>query len=603
MLQISKRNAALEVLSKYWGYDNFWPFQEEAITSILDSRDTLTVLPTGGGKSICFQVPALISSGTAVIVSPLISLMKDQVDYLQEIGVAAECLNSSLSSNDQVDVIKRLKAGKLKLIYLAPERLKLQWMQDFLKEIKLSFFVIDEAHCISHWGHDFRQDYRALGVIKEQFPGVSVHAFTATATSYVQKDIIKQLKLESPHFYIGSVDRSNLTYRMLRRQGNLTKSLVDIIKKYPQEGGIIYCLRRSDVDKISKRLSDLGYRNLPYHAGLSPQRRKKNQDQFLKERVPIIVATIAFGMGIDRSNIRYIIHAAMPKSIEHYQQETGRAGRDGLPAACYLFYSGSDYQIWKTISAHSLDKKVMMQKLNAIYNFAGSPCCRHRYLVNYFGQDYKKDNCQACDYCLGELAMVEQPLLLAIKILTAVQEIGEKFGANQIVDILKGDLTERVKSWYHDQLSTFAILDNQTKVFIRNIIDQLLSQGILAREDQYKTLFVTSLGKKVLASQFIPKLAKPAITEKKLEKKIKSKKDLSFKNIDEKLFEALRFKRRQLAQEKGVPAYIIFGDKTLKDMAKTKPITQQEFATVFGVGQAKLTKYGKIFTKIIREYL
>ncbi len=602
MLQISKRKAALEVLSRYWGYNNFWPFQEKAIASILDANDTLTVLPTGGGKSICFQVPALISAGTAVIVSPLISLMKDQVDYLKEIGVSAECLNSSLSSSDKVEVMRRLKAGKLKLIYLAPERLKLQWMQDFLKEIKLSFFVIDEAHCISHWGHDFRQDYRALGVIKEQFPGVCVHAFTATATSQVQKDIIKQLKLESPHFYIGSVDRPNLTYRMLRRQGNLTKSLIEIIEKHPHQAGIIYCLRRSDVDKISKRLSDLGYRNLPYHAGLSPQRRKKNQDQFLKERVSIIVATIAFGMGIDRSNIRYIIHAAMPKSIEHYQQETGRAGRDGLPADCYLFYSGGDYQTWKTISAHSLDKKVMMEKLNAMYNFAGSPRCRHRYLVNYFGQDYKKGNCRACDYCLGELAMVGQPLLLAIKILSSVQEIGEKFGANQIVDVLKGDLTDRVKSWRHDQLSAFALLNNQTKIFIHNIIGQLLSQGVLAREDQYKTLFITGLGKKVLASEFIPKLAKPIIAEKKSGKKLKIKKDLDFSNIDEELFEALRLKRRQLAQAKGVPAYIIFGDKTLKDMAKTKPITQQEFATVFGVGQAKLNQYGKIFTKIIREY-
>ncbi|MCF7917136.1 MAG: ATP-dependent DNA helicase, partial [Candidatus Omnitrophica bacterium] len=514
MLQTSKRNAVLETLSKYWGYRDFWPFQEEAIASILDSNDTLTVLPTGGGKSICFQVPALVSKGTAVIISPLISLMKDQVDYLKQIGVAAECLHSSLNSEEKVKIMQQLKSGRLKLIYLAPERLSAEWMQNFLKAIKISFFVIDEAHCISHWGHDFRQEYRQLGVIKEQFPGISIHAFTATATEQVQKDIIKQLKLKSPHLYKGSVDRPNLTYRVFRRDKNLINSIEGIIQKHSEEAGIVYCLRRADVDRISKKLNDLGYKNLPYHAGLSAEVRKKNQDQFLAEKVSLIVATVAFGMGIDRSNIRYIIHAAMPKSIEHYQQETGRAGRDGLPADCYLFYSDSDYQTWQAISANSQEQEVMISKLKAIYNFAGSFSCRHRYLTNYFGQSYRKDNCQACDYCLEEFEMINDPLVLTVKILTCIEEIDQKFGTNQIVDILKGNLTKNVENWRHDQLSTFALLKDETKLFIRNIVEQLLAQGVLAREGKFKTLFITELGEKPLAAKFVPKLAQPAIVEK-----------------------------------------------------------------------------------------
>ncbi|MCF7869734.1 MAG: DNA helicase RecQ [Candidatus Omnitrophica bacterium] len=603
MLQTSKRNAVLEILSKYWGYSDFWPFQEEAITSILDSEDTLTVLPTGGGKSICFQVPALISPGVAVIISPLISLMKDQVDCLKEIGIAAECLNSSLRSQDKVKIMQRLKTGKLKLIYLAPERLNTDWMKSFLKEIKLSFFVVDEAHCISHWGHDFRPNYRQLNLIKDQFPGVAIHAFTATATPQVQKDIIKQLKLNSPHFYKGPIDRPNLTYRMFRRDNNLVKSILKIIEKHPNQAGIIYCLRRKDVDKISKKLNGLGYKNLAYHAGLSPEARKKNQDKFLQEKVSIIVATVAFGMGIDRSNIRYIIHAAMPKSIEHYQQETGRAGRDGLPADCYLFYSGSDYQTWKVISNNSQNQEIMLNKLNTMYNFAGYPSCRHRYLANYFGQDYKKNNCQTCDYCLKEIEMIENPLLLTVKILTCTKETGERFGANQIVEVLKGAFTKNIERWGHDQLSTFSLLKNKNKSFIRNIIEQLLAQGIIGRENKFKTLFITSLGQKALDGNFAPQLAKPIIVEKKTKKVYKNKEDQKWQNFNQKLFEILRQKRSQLAANQGVPAYIIFGDKTLKDMARTKPITQKEFAIVFGVGQAKLVKYGKIFTKIIREYL
>lgn len=598
-------NTIQNVLSEYWGYDSFRPFQEAAISSILDSKDTLTVLPTGGGKSICFQVPALICEGMAVIVSPLISLMKDQVDYLKEIGIAAECLNSSLSSGDKTQVMHRIKSGNLKLLYLAPERLSLESMREFLREVKLSFFVIDEAHCISHWGHDFREDYRGLGIIKDEFNGVCVHAFTATATSQVQEDIVKQLKLESPHFYIGNVDRPNLTYRMSRRSGNLIPYIVDVIKKRPDEAGIVYCLRRVDVDRISEKLNSLGYQNLPYHAGMPNEIRKRNQDAFSAEKVSLIVATIAFGMGIDRSNIRYIIHAAMPKSIEHYQQETGRAGRDGLPADCYMLYSGSDYRTWEYLLGYSTHGKVTRDKLNAMYNFCGRLGCRHRYLVNYFNQTYQNEDCKACDYCLGEFEELSEPLIVAQNILSCVKQVREKFGASHVVDILKGNLTYNIERWKHERLPAFSSLQSETKVFIRNMVEQLLEQGFLDRELEFKTLFITDSGYKVFSGDILPKLAKPITIQKKkeVEKKRKVRRDVDWEGIDEELLQILRAKRRQLAEEKNVPAYIIFGDKTLKDMARVKPVSEEGFSTIFGVGEAKLIQYGEIFTKMILKYL
>jgi len=593
------------VLAKYWGYKSFRLFQKKAILSILDSKDTLIVLPTGGGKSICFQVPALICEGMAVIISPLISLMKDQVDYLKDLGINAECFNSSLSPGEKNRVIQQIKSKTLKLLYLAPERLMLHSVRELLKEIKLSFFVIDEAHCISHWGHDFREEYRQLGVLKEEFPGISVHAFTATATSQVQEDIVRQLKLESPHFYIGSVDRPNLTYRMLRRSGNVIPHIIDVIKKHPEEAGIIYCLRRADVDKISEQLNTLGYDNLPYHAGMSTESRKRNQNKFSAEKVQLIVATIAFGMGIDRSNIRYIIHAAMPKSIEHYQQETGRAGRDGLPSDCYMFYSGSDYRTWEYLLGFSEHGKVMRDKLSMMYNFCGRPGCRHRYLVNYFNQDYQNENCRACDYCLGEFDLVENSLAIAQKILLCVKEIRQRFGSNHIADILKGNLTDNIQRWKHDKLQSFASMNEHTKLFIRHIIEQLLEQGFINWEMEFKTLSITKSGQAVIEGDIVPKLAKPLTVKKKkeVEKKRKARRDIDWEEIDEDLFNALRAKRRQLAEQKGVPAYIIFGDKTLKDMARVKPVSRDEFSSVFGVGEAKLAQYGDVFTRLIREHM
>ncbi|MBI4650269.1 HRDC domain-containing protein [Candidatus Desantisbacteria bacterium] len=561
------KNSALMVLSKYWGYKTFLPFQEEAILSILDSKDTLTVLPTGGGKSVCFQVPAIISEGMAVIISPLIALMKDQVDYLKDIGIEAECLNSSLDQNTQRNIINKILNGSLKLLYISPERLMFKHERELLKRVKLSFFVIDEAHCISHWGHNFRVD--------------------------------------SPHIYTGNIDRPNLTYRLLHRSGNVISQIVDVIKKHHNEAGIIYCLRRTDVDEISLKLNNLGYRNLPYHAGLSDNIRKKNQDEFSLEKIPIIVATIAFGMGIDRSNIRYVIHAAMPKSIEHYQQETGRAGRDGLPSDCYMFYSGHDYKIWEYMLSDSSCREVMLSKLKILYNFCTRPECRHRYLVNYFGQQYYRANCGSCDYCLGEVETVSDALIIGQKILSCVVRVNEKFGADHVSNILKGNLTENISRWGHEKLSTFALLSGESKVFIRFMIEQLLGQGFLIRDKEFLTLSVTESGRRLLKGEIVPVLAKPVAGSKKkeIEKKHKTKHEKEWTGIDETLFELLRAKRADLAREKSIPAYIVFSDKTLRDMAEIKPVSADQLRGVFGVGEVKLRQYGDIFLKLIKEYI
>lgn len=595
----------LSTLTKYWGYTSFRPFQEEAIRSILSERDSLTVLPTGGGKSVCFQVPALIREGMAVIISPLISLMKDQVDYLKDIGISAECLNSSLTAAGQRAIIEKIGQGNVKLLYISPERLLLPEMRDTLRNVKLSFFVIDEAHCISHWGHNFREEYRLLRVIKDEFKNSSVHAFTATATEEVQRDIIEQLKLVEPDLYIGNVDRPNLVYRLLPRAPNVITQIVDVIKKHANEPGIIYCLRRADVDSISDKLNRLGYTNLPYHAGLADGTRKKNQDEFSTENVNIMVATIAFGMGVDRSNIRYVIHAAMPKSIEHYQQETGRAGRDGLPADCYMFYSGQDYKTWEYMLHDSPDREVLLGKLKALYNFCTRPACRHSYLVKYFGQEYGQDNCNACDLCLGEMAMVEDPLIIGQKVISCVARVKEKFGADHVATVLKGTLSENVEKWGHQNLSTFGLMQEETKIYIRHMVEQLLGQGFLKRDGEFATLAITETGWRLLKGELTPVLAKPVEfkMKKEIAQKQKRRHAQDWEGVDETLFSLLKDKRSELAKEKNVPAYIVFSDKTLQDIARKKPTDKGQFADVFGVGETKLEQYADTFCAVVQGYV
>jgi ATP-dependent DNA helicase RecQ len=520
ILQDEERKQVFATLKKYWGYTSFLPLQEETISSILAGRDTLTMLATGGGKSLCFQLPALLQEGLAVVISPLISLMKDQVDSLKDMGIGAECLNSSLPPEQQISIVNRVQRGEVKLLYISPERLQQERTRQLLQSVSLSFFVIDEAHCISHWGHDFREDYRNLRVIKETFRPISVHAFTATATEEVQKDILEQLRLENPQKHIGRVDRPNLTYRV-RPRTQILSQVTNLLKKHADEPGIIYCLRRDDVDTLSARLNELGFKNLPYHAGLDDETRRLHQDRFAREEVDVMVATIAFGMGIDRSNIRFVIHTAMPKSIEHYHQETGRAGRDGLPAHCYLFYGGSDYLTWKSLLEDSPHKEVMLDKLQRLYHFCSQPHCRHKVLANYFGQDYERASCEACDYCLNELEMVEDPLIVGQKILSCVYRVhqvsGIGFGAGHIASVLKGNRTDQVETWGHHGLSTFGLMADESVPFIRYMIEQLVGQGYLRREGEFSTLSLTDSAKKVLRGERAPNLVKPLVAAKKKE--------------------------------------------------------------------------------------
>jgi len=595
------------VLRQYWGYDSFLPLQEEAIRSMLENEDSLTVLPTGGGKSLCFQLPALLKEGMAVVVSPLISLMKDQVDNLKDMGIASCYLNSSLSPGEQRAAIERIRRGEIKLLYVSPERLQNEGTVNLLNFVGISFFAIDEAHCISHWGHDFRANYRNLRMIKERFKSVSVHAFTATATREVQGDILEQLELSNPKIHLGRVDRPNLTYRVIPRR-QILKQIMGVLVKHAREAGIIYCLRRKDVDAVSEDLKRLGLDNVGYHAGMSDKERHLAQEQFAHEEVNIIVATIAFGMGIDRSNIRFIIHAGMPKSIEHYQQETGRAGRDGLPASCYMFYGGGDYRLWSFFAEKSSEQEIKLQKLRAIYNFCTRPQCRHKVLVNYFGQDYEKRSCAACDYCLNELDMVDDALILGQKILSCVVEVRQEyygFGAGHMVDVLKGKLTEKIERRGHQHLPAFATLQEESEVFIRHMIEQLVGQGFLFKEGEFSTLSVTDSGKRLLGGEIAPILAKPlqAAKKKEIAGKTRERKNKEWAEIDQGLFQILRKKRSELAREKSLPAYIIFSDKTLRDIAAQKPLTKEAFSDVYGVGENKLKSYADIFINLVEEWI
>ena len=594
-----------DLLEKYWGYESFLPLQEQTIGSILKGNDSLTVLPTGGGKSLCFQLPVLLESGMAVVISPLISLMKDQVDALNDIGLKAAFLNSSLNAAQQETVIADIRGNRIKLLYMSPERLQAQSTLDLLKEVQAAFFVIDEAHCISHWGHDFRAEYRDLGKIKKIFNRASVHAFTATATKEVQDDIVKQLKLQDPAMHIGGVDRCNLTYRV-RPRLQIKNQVVEVLQRHSKEPGIIYCLRRKDVDKMSNDLKKLGFDNAAYHAGMTDKARHIAQEKFVGEEIDIIVATVAFGMGIDRANIRFVIHAGMPKSIEHYQQETGRAGRDGLPAFCYMFYSAADYQLWNYFAGKSKERGILMSKLSSMYDFCASPQCRHKVLVNYFSQSYEFDSCDACDYCLKELDMVEKPLLIAQQIISAVESIkqeGYGFGAGYVSDVLRGRLADRITNLRHHELAVFGAMESESTAFIRYMIDQLIGQGFLEREEEFSTLFITEKAQKVLRSELTPLLVMPLRRKKKeqIAKQSSIRRLRSWAGVDQDLFERLRQKRAELARKKGVPAYIIFGDKTLKDMAAKKPLSKNDFADIYGVGEQKLKQYADVFIDIIAQ--
>ncbi|HAB11646.1 MAG TPA: DNA helicase RecQ [Planctomycetaceae bacterium] len=587
-----------DVLKTHWGYDGFLPLQQEAMRCVLDDRDSVVVLPTGGGKSLCFQAPAVVRPGVGLVVSPLISLMKDQVDGLKAAGVAAACLNSSMDPAERQEVYEDLRAGELDLLYVAPERLVQSNMLDTLAESDVSLVAVDEAHCISQWGHDFRPEYRQLKMLKETLPGTAIHAYTATATQQVRDDIVEDLGLDEPEMLVGSFDRPNLSYKVMVREG-AADQISAIMDRHPGESGIIYCISRRDVEKTSEQLNQRGYHTRPYHAGMDGRQRKANQEAFIAERVETIVATVAFGMGIDKSNVRYVVHAAMPKSLEGYQQETGRAGRDGLEAECCLLYTGGDYGRWRAIleGSDSEPTEGAWRSLQAMQEFAGSVVCRHSSLVEYFGQSLDGDNCGACDVCLGELDQVDDALEIGQKILSSVVRQDQRFGADYTVKVLRGSSDQRILDNRHDDLSTYGLLADSDARAVRGWVEQLVAQGFLAKTGEYNVLMVTESGRSLLRGDVTPRLLKPAARAAKARKSRAH--DDSWEGVDRALFERLRELRRQLADEKSVPAYVVFGDASLRDMARKKPGTPEEFLDVHGVGQKKAADYGELFLAAI----
>jgi ATP-dependent DNA helicase RecQ len=603
------RAQLLSVIEKHWGYNSFRPLQEEAMTAVLEGRDSLVVMPTGGGKSLCYQVPALLREGVTVVVSPLISLMKDQVDALRACGVPAAQMNSSQSSLELRALERDLHDGKVRLVFVSPERMAMPAFRQTLQKAGVSSIAIDEAHCISHWGHDFRPEYRQLRQLRETFPDAAFHAYTATATEQVRRDIAQQLSLRDPLVLVGNFDRPNLTYRVLPRVDEL-KQLVEVLERHRGEAGIVYCIRRKDVDLLSEQLRKRGFDALAYHAGLSQNERRATQEKFAAERCDVVVATVAFGMGIDRSNVRFVVHMAMPKSVEHYQQETGRAGRDGLEAECILFYSGADAVIWRTMLSRGgedidPDPRYLQAATRHLYDmdrYCSGSTCRHRALVEYFGQEYSISSCNACDVCLGEMQEVSDALVVAQKIVSCVYRVRQSFGVGHVISVLRGENVERVRERNHDQLSTYGIMKGHGRNELRDLIYQLVGQGYLAQNgEDYPVLQLTESSRAVMRGEAQVRLRQPIVAKKK-EPKAKRTYVVDGGDFDSRLFETLRKWRRSEAEERNVPPYVIFSDRTLREVARVQPTTLTALRGVYGIGDAKLEQFGEALVTRVREH-
>jgi ATP-dependent DNA helicase RecQ len=598
----------LELINKHWGYSSLRPLQEEAMLAALSSRDSLVVMPTGGGKSLCYQAPALLGDGVTVVVSPLISLMKDQVDGLRECGVAAAQMNSSQSSEDNRAVEREIFAKRLQVLFVSPERLAMSGFRDMLRRAGVKTFAIDEAHCISHWGHDFRPEYRQLRAIREDLPEASMHAYTATATPEVRRDIALQLGLREPVVLVGDFDRPNLTYRVLPRQDE-AKQVLDVIERHRGEAGIIYCTRRKDVDSLAEKLRRRGHDVVAYHAGLLPEERREAQEKFSNEKCDLVVATVAFGMGIDRSNVRFVLHTAMPKSIEHYQQESGRAGRDGLEAECVLLYSGADLMLWRSMllneTSDAAHAESMLKHLNDMDRYCSGAKCRHRALVEYFGQSFASEDCRACDICLGETEEVADALIVAQKIVSCVVRVRESWGVSHVVGVLRGEDTEKIRERQHDQLSTYGLLKGHSRHDVREWVYQLVAQGFLTQTDsEYPVLRCGPRAREVLKGYAEVKLRQPAVHKRDAGTAAPRRErtaPVMDGPYDRALFEALRVWRREEAQERGVPPYVIFSDKTLRELARVRPASRYELRGIYGIGDAKLEAFGDAVLRVMQN--
>jgi ATP-dependent DNA helicase RecQ len=595
----------LATVHRYWGYSELRPLQEQAIRAGLEQRDSLVVMPTGGGKSLCYQVPAELAQRTDIVVSPLISLMKDQVDGLRECGYPAGALYSGMQAHAVHETEEQFAAGRYRLLFVAPERLLMPRFLQLAERVGIRAFAIDEAHCISHWGHDFRPEYRRLTEIKSRFPQASVHAYTATATERVRADIAAQLRLKNPALLVGTFDRPNLVYRVVPRVDARAQAL-EVLRRHPGQAAIVYCISRNDTESMAAFLQANRLRAAFYHAGMEADERRRTQDDFASEAIDVVAATVAFGMGIDRSDVRCVIHAAMPKSIEHYQQETGRAGRDGLEAECVLLYSAADVLRWESLIEKSASEAERAPEIFAasrdllehMRRLCSGVHCRHRKLSEYFGQEYTKPSCEACDVCLNEVEGLADATVTAQKILSCVARAGERFGGEHIIDILLGANTERIRRWGHEQLSTYGLMKGTERKTLTNMLYQLIDDGLLERTaDERPVLRLNDASRDVLRGDRTVQLLQPKTKVKKTRFDEKS-----WESVDPGLFETLRTLRRQLAEERSVPAYVLFNDASLREMARVRPGSPDALLGIRGVGERKLADLGQRFLEVIVTY-